>query len=71
MKFYRMELYDEEGHSAGYTFVTNRAAVAAQRREWVEQHEEPTIKVEEIEVEPTKAGILAALNCYASHPDNG
>jgi len=81
MKFYRVRLHCHNEGSAGYAWTTNRAEADVQAREFRQAH---TIKsqdddfhnasmteVEVIEIKPTKAGILEALNLYASHNDNG
>lgn len=85
MKFYRVHYRIDGGNSAGsHWFTTKRAARAAllqgikirtqEARELyardVETAELPD-EIEEIVITPTKQGILAALNTYAAHPDNG
>lgn len=76
MKFYRVSLSCEGGNSGGFVWGTNRAHVAAQRA-WAMRNDPEEYKrtgtpeIEVVEIEPTKAGILAALRQYAAHPDNG
>ena len=80
MKLYRLAFYDVQRGQQGYAFVatkreanTRRRAFMARyptramRREWL-----PRVDVGAIDIEPTREGILDALNRYASHPpDNG
>jgi hypothetical protein len=71
MKFYRTAVKTDEGCSAGYEFHTSEAAARMFCAKWRGNHPEGTAVTEPIEVAPTKAGILAALNRYAAHADNG
>ena len=67
MKFYRVHFVNHaEMGSQGYEFFTSKRAAEKKAREYG-----PTAEVEEIQVTPTRAGILDALNRYGSHPDNG
>ena len=73
-KYYQVSCADGNGHQ-GYTYRTSRkdAEVAAQN--FLDTAEEgdkfASTKIYEIEIEPTKRGILNALLVRASHPDNG
>jgi hypothetical protein len=73
MRFYRVHFYDGADGSAGFKFFTVQADAAREanafKQDAIDAH--ANVEVEAIEIEPTKAGILAALNTYASHPDNG
>lgn len=79
MRFYRVELYSTANTgSLGMEWYTRkRKAQQAARRFLAERRakgETPpfaSAKIEVVDVEPTKAGILRALEDYASHPDNG
>lgn len=71
MKFYRLGLADAEdpGTSTGVEwYASRREAESARARAIQGGHE---ITWDEIDVVPTKAGILAVLKKFASHPDNG
>ena len=74
-KFYRNHYRTEGGVSAGFQWFTSRAAAEAAAKEVYdpavddEGNEPEVAKV--IEIEPTKRGLLWALNRYAGHPDNG
>jgi hypothetical protein len=83
MKFYRLHMTCENGISAGFRwFTTARDAVTAERQHRA-QNTDPNApegetpgapfeaSCEIVNIEPTKAGILAALNAFASHADNG
>lgn len=70
MRLYRVHCWTgEDGHS-GFKFFSNRADAEKAVREW-DRENTAVAELEAIEVEPTKAGILAALNTYANHADNG
>jgi hypothetical protein len=70
MRFYRVHVPQPDGTSNGFEFYTAEAEARSRahglRVIWKER-----AKVEPILIEPTKAGILAALRYYAAHPDNG
>jgi hypothetical protein len=72
MRFYCIsararETQPNNGPHMGFTFFSSYEEVQAFRR--CEGHLDCDVTV--IQVELTKAGILAALNLYAGHPDNG
>lgn len=46
-------------------------AVRAIEPDYVDDGEIDECPLDEVVIKPTRAGILAALNKYASHPDNG
>ena len=74
MKFYRVRHRTEGGNSGGYSWHTNK--VGARRQVAEINREEPdeldhSEFVGPIDIEPTKSGILDALNYYAAYPDNG
>ena len=82
VKFYRVGYSREGGNSGGYAWFTSRAeAVKAAKADQAQEPDEYdygthgkipiTQMIDEIEVKPTKTGILRLLNDYASHPDNG
>lgn len=71
MKFYQVCKTTEGGNSAGSWFFTNKAEAEKSAREFRQEEPDEFANVYEIIVEPTKAGILDALNRHASHPDNG
>lgn len=70
MKFYRVHFTYEYGTSGGYTFFTSKRAAEKYRRE-CDVREENGGEIDEINITPTRKGILDALNRYADHPDNG
>lgn len=72
MKFYRLHLYDGADGSGGFKFFTEKIVAEREARAFGDATDaHANVEVEAIEIEPTKAGILEALNTYASHPDNG
>ena len=72
MRFYRNHYGAEGGGSGGYSWHTRRreaeATAAAERRALGEPLHEVA---KPVEINPDKKGILAALQRYAIHPDNG
>jgi hypothetical protein len=76
MKFYRVDLYTDEEGSEGYAWFTSKREATAKKAEYSrdarQQERNPSkTTIEEINVTPTRTGILEILNSYASHPDNG
>jgi hypothetical protein len=76
--FYRVTYSANGGNSAGYSWhASRRAALAAAKKDYdqdpaeYDNHFAGVRRLDTIRVVPTKAGILAALGQYASHPDNG
>lgn len=74
MKIYRVHSHTENGISAGYSFHSSlKDAKHAAREAWEtrDSDSETPPEIEVLEVEISKAGILRALNMYASHAENG
>ena len=73
VKFYKMHRTYEAGTSAGYSFFSSKHDAEKARAEWIDlgAELEHAADIERIDIEPTKAGILAALNRFGSHADNG
>lgn len=72
MRFYRVWRLTEGGNSHSFEFFTARVPAERDAREWRKiEGEEEDAGVDEIDIQPTKAGILHALNWLGSHADNG
>jgi hypothetical protein len=75
MKFYQLHRTHEAGESAGYEYFTGKreaeSALATWRRNRPGPDQDHQGTITPIEIEPTKPGILRALNRYAAHADNG
>jgi len=74
MKFYRISLTSVADGHQGYEYTTTKPAANAIQKGWLESATEEdghASSVEEIDIKPTKAGILAALKMYADHAENG
>ena len=82
MTFYRVSYSRDGGNSAGFSWHTSRrGAVAAARADYDADPEEYNLhssrgasiadRIQAIIIRPTRAGILDALQRYASHEDNG
>ena len=71
MRFYSVHRTCEGGCSAGYEFVTSRREADKAAAQWRKDNPDENATVEVIDIEPTKSGILRALNLHAGHPNNG
>ncbi len=82
MRFYRVSYSKEGGNSGGFSWHTSkRDAYAAARRDYDQDPAEYDLhgtrgasiaeRVDPIEIACNRAGILDALQRYASHCDNG
>ena len=77
MKFYRVSYSQDGGNSGGYSWHTSKADAQRAARQGYENDPQEydgldtRPQVEAVEITPTKAGILAALEAYASHEANG
>lgn len=73
MRFYKVHFYSDTEGSQGFAWFTvhrKAAAAAAKFRETAKEYN-PQPDIETVDIEPTKRRILALLECYATHPDNG
>ena len=72
MRIYRAT-FSNQGESYGFGFYSSRAAALKECSDIkkLREEEEITCSIELINVKPTKAGIISALNLYGGHPDNG
>lgn len=75
MKFYRVKLYDAADGSMGFVWFSSRREADKEavsfNKEVGPDRRQPEATVEVVEIGPTKRAVLAALNTYATHPDNG
>jgi hypothetical protein len=76
MRFYRVHFESGNGECAGFSWHSSksgalRAAREAFKDDPVAYELEGFPTIEEVQVEMCKEGVLAALNRYANHPDNG
>ncbi|RPI40406.1 MAG: hypothetical protein EHM67_09435 [Hyphomicrobiaceae bacterium] len=75
MKFYRLHLSETGEGSHGYRFFTTKRDALAVARDWKRNESDEAgcydTEIDVIRIAPTKASILAALNRYAKHNDNG
>lgn len=71
MKIYQLSFAgDPDGHK-GYSYFASRRAAEDEKRDWERDSLERDATITEIEIEPTKHGIIRALNIHGGHPDNG
>jgi len=79
IKVYRVSRRDVPDGHQGYSFATTQAGARRLVREFMSNYPtradrrayEPRCDVDTFEVLPTREGIIAALNRYASHAENG
>ncbi|MBO0715720.1 MAG: hypothetical protein J2P55_00085 [Rhizobiales bacterium] len=74
MRLYRVSLRSEDDGSAGFAFCASQREAAKAISAFKALDPGAATRhadVEPFDVIPTKAGILAALNKYGGHPDNG
>jgi hypothetical protein len=72
MRFYRVDFRDPSHLSHGYAFTTSLSAAHAAGKEFAAAHGGGcTYEVGHLDIDPTRAGILHALNLYGKHCDNG
>lgn len=71
MRFYRVAYFDWDGEHRGYGWFTSHRDANRDARSYERRNEDCDAHVGEVDIMPTKAGILSALNRYASHEDNG
>ncbi len=72
MRLYRIAL--KLDGSQGFMFARSRREAVAKATAWrraMKGSGDPVTTISQIEVEPTRAGIIKALTMYAGHPDNG
>lgn len=69
MKIYRVSYADkQDAEHKGYSYHTSRAAAEKAVRDCKEHKQ---CEITTTELTPTKKGIIAYLERYADHPDNG
>ena len=68
MELIRVHYTDQCGESQGYSFHEPRGFNLAEASLWGSEYIHHT---ERVDIELTRAGVLRALNRFASHPDNG
>lgn len=69
MNIYQVSYRDDCDEHKGYSYHATRRE--ARKTIKTAEHAEQTCDVEKVTVSVTKAGILKALQRFASHPDNG
>ncbi|WP_166306415.1 hypothetical protein [Bradyrhizobium sp. 2S1] len=66
MRFYQVHRLAEGGQSAGYEYFTSKRAADRAVSDWRDDDLEQIANVEPIDITPTRAGILLALNTYTT-----
>lgn len=69
MKIYVAKYFNPKGEELGSFFTDTEETAAIVAAPW-EMQKGFSTTIEAITVQPTKKGIIAALNEYGSHPDN-
>lgn len=78
MRFYQVKLFRDGGVSIGSEWVRTKTKAYRVKREHREARSDADkamnaseAEIVTVDIVPTRAGILDALNQYAGHPDNG
>lgn len=71
MKFYKVQIYGKDGSSDGYLWATSKKAITREKNRVTKTSGGKAGGIEEVEIKPTKQGILSALNAHAAYPNNG
>jgi hypothetical protein len=71
MRFYQVHIHVDHGSSGGFEYFTTEDKAKQCVREHKQNNPNEDYPINIIEIKPTLAGIVSALNVYASHPDNG
>jgi hypothetical protein len=74
MRFYRVSYSTMRDSSLGFSWHRSRRDAAAAGRTFRDDNkteEEVEAVIQPIDIEPSRQGILDALNTYATHNDNG
>ncbi len=75
MKLYRNSYRGDDDEHGGFDFHASLRAAKAARASFMRlaasSQVERTCRIEPIEIKPTKAGIMKALNKFGGHADNG
>lgn len=72
-RFYRVRYEHEGGTSVGYGWFRNHRAATSAAADFRRKtrNEDGDARVSPVEIEITKAGVLEALNRWATYADNG
>lgn len=71
MRLYRVHLDSEQEGSQGFAWASSRREANRKAVDFERSLRDGTTTIEEVTITTDKAGVLRALNRYASHPDNG
>lgn len=73
MDIFRVSYSTSLASSLGFEWFTSLTAAQKAQRQFEKRkdHEDPVAEILKIELKTTKADVVALLNKFASHPDNG
>jgi hypothetical protein len=74
MKVYRVHHYADAGTSIGFGYFSSKQEAIADKKRHDEKFADgnmDTAEIDSLDVKLTKAGVIAVLNQWADHPDNG
>lgn len=71
MRFYQVHRTHSAGESAGYEYFGSLREAQKAAAAWKDAQCEQVATIEVIEIHSSRTGIIAGLNKYAAHPDNG
>lgn len=76
MSIYKIAFNGDPDGQKGFDYVSSLREAQKRKREWdgnsePGEHLQRNAEIEKLDIDPTKTGILRALNIYGGHPDNG
>jgi hypothetical protein len=71
MKLYRLHMKHEAGQSVGFGWYLAKEAAEKARVAWMKDGDGHSAMIEVFQIDTRRAGLLAALNQFAGHADNG
>lgn len=71
MKVYQVSIRAHDDAHLGFNYFTSRREAEADVKQQTAGDNPNTCEIVALQVQLTKRGMLAALQAYASHPDNG
>lgn len=71
MKLYRLHMKHEAGQSVGFDWHLSKEAAERAMRLWIKDGDGRSAKVEVVQIDTHRAGLVAAMNQFAGHADNG
>jgi hypothetical protein len=71
MKFHRVEYVKDKAGCVGFQWFTTETEARKAARAFMRTGKDCGVRMSVHDITQSKMGILAALNSFAAHPDNG